>query len=142
MKKNKNYYAIKKGKNVSDFIVETWEECSRYVSNYNAVYKTFKRKRDAESYLADMSQESLDIQLKIVEMQRILNEIERIRPYFAKNTPEYILTEIARVKVEGKKDSRGLSTALAVATGNSITKEEAKKIRDTYVSLYLSENIC
>lgn len=50
-KKKTKYYAIKEGKGVKDLIVETWEECSKLVLGYNSVYKSFKTKEEAKSYL-------------------------------------------------------------------------------------------
>lgn len=50
-KVKKKYYAIKEGKGVRDKIVTTWEECSKLVLGYKAIYKSFVSREEAESYL-------------------------------------------------------------------------------------------
>lgn len=54
-KKVKKFYAIKEGKGVSNLIVNTWDECSKLVLGYNAVYKSFKTKEEAEKYLGSVN---------------------------------------------------------------------------------------
>lgn len=45
------YYAIREGAGVRSVIVESWEECKWLVYNYPVVYKRFKSRGQAESYL-------------------------------------------------------------------------------------------
>lgn len=45
------YYAIKEGKGVTDKIVDTWEECKKFVHGYPAVYKSFYSMDEAVEYL-------------------------------------------------------------------------------------------
>lgn len=52
----KKYYAIKKGKDVSNLIVNTWEECKRYVEGVPSQHKSFKTKQEAEIYLKGAEQ--------------------------------------------------------------------------------------
>ena len=56
MAAKKKYYAIKKGNNVSNLIVETWEECKKYVEGVPAQHKSFKTKEEAEMYLKGIEQ--------------------------------------------------------------------------------------
>ena len=50
MSKNK-YYAIKKGKGVTDKIVSSWDECKELVLGYPSIYKSFKTEEEALEYL-------------------------------------------------------------------------------------------
>ncbi|MCJ8341625.1 MAG: RNase H1/viroplasmin domain-containing protein [Cetobacterium sp.] len=47
------FYAIKKGKNVSNKIVTSWEECKKYVEGYNSIYKAFSSYEEAMYFLSD-----------------------------------------------------------------------------------------
>lgn len=50
--KNTGYYAIKKGKDVSNIIVRTWDECSYFVTGTpGSVFKKFLTEADAKNYL-------------------------------------------------------------------------------------------
>lgn len=50
-KKNKAYYAIKKGRE-NNIIVNTWEECKTLVTGYpGAEYKKFNMKKEAKEWL-------------------------------------------------------------------------------------------
>ena len=53
------YYAIKYTANGDrkDIIVNTWEECSKLVSGYNSIYKSFNTKEEAEEYLQNFTEE-------------------------------------------------------------------------------------
>lgn len=56
MAAKKKYYAIKKGNNVNNLIVDTWEECKKYVEGVPAQHKSFKTKEEAEMYLKGTEQ--------------------------------------------------------------------------------------
>ena len=60
MSKGKKYYAIKIGNQVSDLIVETWEECQKLVIGYPSIYKSFKTQKEAQNYLDSISLEETD----------------------------------------------------------------------------------
>ena len=49
--KPKKFYAIKEGIGVKDIIVRSWDECSKLVLGYNAVYKSFLPEDEAKKYL-------------------------------------------------------------------------------------------
>ena len=51
MAAKKKYYAIKQGRDVSNLIVNTWEECKKYVEGVPAQHKSFKTRQEAEMYL-------------------------------------------------------------------------------------------
>lgn len=53
MSKKQKYYAIKVGNNVTDLIVESWEECEKYVLNVPSRYKSFSTREEAEQYLKE-----------------------------------------------------------------------------------------
>ena len=59
------YYAIKEGKEVKDKIVTSWEECSKLVLGYNAVYKSFSTLEEANRYLNIVDVEKVKEQTKI-----------------------------------------------------------------------------
>lgn len=58
-KKVKKFYAIKEGNGVTNLIVNTWDECSKLVLGYNAVYKSFRTKEEAEQYLTIVNVEEV-----------------------------------------------------------------------------------
>lgn len=45
------YYAIKVGKNTTDKIVTSWDECKEIVLGYQSIYKSFTNIDDAYKYL-------------------------------------------------------------------------------------------
>lgn len=47
----KKYYAIKKGKDTENKIVNTWKECSEIVLGYDSIYKSFSTLEEAQDYL-------------------------------------------------------------------------------------------
>ena len=49
------FYAIKDGIGVKDIIVTSWNECSKLVLGYNAVYKSFTNEEDAKKYLNNVN---------------------------------------------------------------------------------------
>lgn len=51
----KNFYAIRKGKNVENLIVDNWEECKRYVIGYPSIFKGFKTEKEAKKYLKSIT---------------------------------------------------------------------------------------
>ena len=62
MSKNK-YYAIKKGKGVTDKIVSSWDECKELVLGYPSIYKSFKTEEEALEYLGSIK----DVNKKLEE---------------------------------------------------------------------------
>ena len=49
--KKQKYYAVKIGKNTTDKIFNTWEECKPLVTGCKSVYKSFIAEEDAKHYL-------------------------------------------------------------------------------------------
>ena len=47
-KAKSKFYAIKDGIGVKDIIVTSWDECSKRVLGYNAVYKSFRTEEEAK----------------------------------------------------------------------------------------------
>ncbi|MEG0085634.1 MAG: RNase H1/viroplasmin domain-containing protein [Niameybacter sp.] len=64
MATKKKYYAIKQGKDVSNLIVDTWEECKKYVEGVPAQHKSFKTRHEAEMYLKGIEQTKAEIKTK------------------------------------------------------------------------------
>lgn len=58
------FYAIKDGLGVKDIIVTSWEECSKLVLGYNAVYKSFRTEEEAKKYLNIVNAEKVKEQSK------------------------------------------------------------------------------
>lgn len=75
-KKSKlKFYAIKDGIGVKDKIVTFWEECSKLVLGYNAVYKSFKTEEEAKQYLGNVDVEKVKEQAKNgIEERKIKKE--------------------------------------------------------------------
>lgn len=61
MAAKKKYYAIKQGRDVSNLIVDTWEECKKYVQGVPAQHKSFKTRQEAEMYLQGIEQNEIKI---------------------------------------------------------------------------------
>ena len=59
------YYAIKEGIGVKDKIVMSWNECSKLVLGYNAVYKSFSTLEEANRYLNIVDVDKVKEQTKI-----------------------------------------------------------------------------
>ena len=57
----KNFYAIKKGKGVKNIIVNSWDECSKFVIGYNAEYKGFSELEDAENFIGIKKKQEVEV---------------------------------------------------------------------------------
>lgn len=69
------FYAIKEGLWVKDIIVTSWEECSKLVLGYNAVYKSFRTEDEAKKYLNIVDVEKVKEQTKKgIEKRKIKKE--------------------------------------------------------------------
>lgn len=66
----KYYYAIKKGINVENKIVTSWDECKKYVNGYDAVYKKFESLEECEEYFNIVNVEKIREQKKYVMDQK------------------------------------------------------------------------
>ena len=64
------FYAIKVGKDVEDIIVNSWEECKKYVIGYPSIYKKFDSIKKANHYLKNMTDDMVDYYLKWNEIHR------------------------------------------------------------------------
>ena len=78
-KKSKSkFYAIKDGIGVKDIIVTSWDECSKLVLGYNAVYKSFRTEEEAKKYLGSVDVEKVKVQAKKgIEESKIKKETTR-----------------------------------------------------------------
>ena len=63
--KPKKFYAIKEEIGVKDIIVRSWDECSKLVLGYNAVYKSFLTEDEAKNYL------------EIVDVDTVKNKLQK-----------------------------------------------------------------
>lgn len=98
-KKQKKYYAIKKGKGVNNIIVNTWEECSKLVLGYNSTYKSFLSREAANNYLngvviATTPFVGLSIEEKGIEPSKSLEPINKPKPKKSKKANTRALTGI------------------------------------------------
>lgn len=72
------FYAIKDGIGVKDIIVTSWEECSKLVLGYNAVYKSFRTEEEAKKYLGSVDVEQVKEKAKRgMEERKIKKETTR-----------------------------------------------------------------
>ena len=72
------FYAIKDGIGVKDIIVTSWDECSKLVLGYNAVYKSFRTEEEAKKYLGSVDVEKVKEQAKKgMEDRKIKKETTR-----------------------------------------------------------------
>ena len=72
------FYAIKDGIGVKDIIVTSWDECSKLVLGYNAVYKSFRTEEEAKKYLGTVDVEKVKEQAKKgMEDRKIKKETTR-----------------------------------------------------------------
>ena len=72
------FYAIKDGIGVEDIMVTSWDECSKLVLGYNAVYKSFRTEEEAKKYLGDVDVKLVKEQAKKgIEQKKIKNETIR-----------------------------------------------------------------
>ncbi|MGG7060239.1 viroplasmin family protein [Clostridium tertium] len=72
------FYAIKDGIGVKDIIVTSWNECSKLVLGYNAVYKSFRTEEEAKKYLGSVDVEKVKEQAKKgMEERKIKKETTR-----------------------------------------------------------------
>lgn len=73
--KPKKFYAIKEGIGVKDIIVRSWDECSKLVLGYNAVYKSFLTEDEAKKYLGSVDADTVKKQtIKGMEAKKIRKE--------------------------------------------------------------------
>lgn len=69
------FYAIKEGIGVENIIVTSWEECSKLVLGYNAVYKSFRTEEEAKKYLNIVDAEKVKEQVKKgIEKRKVKKE--------------------------------------------------------------------
>lgn len=66
----KYFYAIKIGNNVRDLIVESWEECEKYVIGYPSIYKKFKDKKSALRFINNINSDGIEYLLKWNDINR------------------------------------------------------------------------
>lgn len=88
------FYAIKVGKGVKDKIVESWEECQKYVIGFPSIYHSFKQRHLAERYLEKMQDWEVTRKLEISSIYRIKRLKQRLQEKCSFVVPDYILQEI------------------------------------------------
>ena len=89
---SQKYYAIKytANGNKKDIIVDSWEECSKLVSGYNSIYKSFYTLEQAKEFLSNYSEEKQKQELirkKHFSKKRV-NEHYNLKPMIYKNIKE------------------------------------------------------
>lgn len=126
MFKKKKYYAIKLGKGVIDKIVDNWEECEKLVVGYPSVYKSFKSKKEAKSYLMNMTEEQVKLKLKWNELHRLDRLKEKIEMELGFGIPMYIVEAI----VETPRNKSNIIYLINLSVANSgLSKKNAEKLR-------------
>lgn len=124
--KKYNFYAIKVGNNVRDIIVETWEECSKFVIGYPSVYKGFKTKKEAQKYLDEMSDVEKEERILWGQVQRFNRLKKELEFEYGFEIPDYIIDEIIN-----NDDYNNLCVLLNLAVvNNSISEKNAKIIKE------------
>lgn len=121
-----NCYAIKVGNNAKDLIVETWEECERYVIGYPSVYKGFKNKKEAKKYLKEMTETEIKEKLLWGEIHRFRRLKEKLEFEYKFSIPDYIVDEIIN-----NNNYENLCALLNLAVLNKrISKKNAQIIKE------------
>lgn len=90
----KNYYAIKIGNNAKNLIVDSWENCKKYVIGYPSIYKGFKNYRQAKKYLESITNNQVTCMLLENEIQRYKRLKEKLEFEYGFSIPDYIVDEI------------------------------------------------
>lgn len=120
----KYYYAIKVGKNVENFIVESWDECKKYVIGFPSIYKKFNTKIQAKRYLRNMSKEEVEARLLSNELHKFNRLKEKLEFHYKFPIPDYIIEEIIN-----KTNYNNLCALLNLAVCNKrLTKKNAEII--------------
>lgn len=90
----KNYYAIKIGNNVKDLIVDSWENCKKYVIGYPSIYKRFENYKQAKKYLESITNNQVTCILLENEIQRYKRLKGKLEFEYGFSIPDYIVDEI------------------------------------------------
>ena len=125
----KKYYAIKVGNNVKDLIVESWEECQKYVIGYPAIYKSFISKKNAQRYLENITEEDVKYKLEIAEGQRYKRLKRMIQQCFDFEIPENVM----RALIYYESNERLNSTIEFSILNNKMSEKDAKKFIDFFI---------
>lgn len=126
MSEKKKYYAIKVGKDVTDKIVDNWEECEKLVKGYPSVYKSFKNKKEAKSYIKNTTDEQVEYQLKWNEIHRLNRLKEKLEIKMGFKIPMYIVEAIIKTQYD---KSNVFSLIDISVSNNRLSKKDAQKLR-------------
>lgn len=133
MPEKKKYYAIKVGKNVTDKIVNSWEECKELVIGYPSVYRSFKSRKEAELYIKNMTDEKIEIQLMWNEIHRKHRLKEKLEMTLGFKIPMYIAEELMNTDLTCNKEKIFLLINMGLIN-NRLSKKNAEKLRK-YVNM-------
>lgn len=122
---DKYFYAIKVGKNVENFVVNSWKECEEYVIGYPSVYKKFKTEKEAKKWMDNLT----DIEVKNIlatnEIHRFYRLKEKLEFEYKFEIPNYIVDEIIN-----NDNYDNLCTLINLAVmNNHISKIKADKLK-------------
>ena len=89
-KEKRKYYAIKYGKGVKHKIVNTWDECSKLVLGYPAVYKSFLTLEEAKEYLgkADVTKVREQVKAGIKKKEKLKSTTKLVQARLPKELYE------------------------------------------------------
>lgn len=124
------YYAIKVGRDVTDKIVTSWEECEKLVIGYPSVYKSFKTEKEAKSYIKNTTEKQVEIQLMWNEIHRKNRLKEKLEKDLGFTVPMYIAEAITE---KNNKNEIYLFINMGVVN-NRISKKNAERLRK-YIDL-------
>lgn len=130
MSNKRNYYAIKIGNNITNKIVNSWEECSKYVNGFPAIYKSFRNEKQAEQYLKEWTEAEIQMRLIWNEIHRRYRLAEKIENELGFKIPMYVTEEIIKKDSNNSKINKLDYLINLAIMNNRLTEDDAKKIRE------------
>ena len=129
----KNFYAIKIGRGVRDKIVTSWEECKKYVLYYNAIFKGFRMKCEAQAWLDDFTDAEIEYRLErqLSFRNKYLKEKILVELNFK------ISSEMLNFIIENTDDYDKICSYIDISAKN----EEISNYKANLLKKYLKDNI-
>ena len=82
----KNFYAIKRGKNkTKNIIVDSWDECAKLVLGYNAIYKGFVTREEAEEFLNSNEDKGSSGEVSNKKLKELEKDMEMLKEQINKS---------------------------------------------------------
>lgn len=128
----KQFYAIKVGNNVENLIVNTWNDCQKYVIGYPAVYKKFKTESLAQEWLDSLADSDVKNILIRNDIHRFHRLKRRLEEEYNFEIPDYITDEIIN-----NDDYANLCALINLAVMNDrISKQNAETLKKGELKKY------